>query len=486
MVLLSTFSPAVELPPLVVPVRPSLLVEPSGVVSTQLAKDAIELAGVAGLDLDEWQKHDLTVMMGQRSDGRWAAAEHAEIVARQNGKGSILEVRELAGLFLLEERLILHSAHLAVTATEAQNRLLTLIENCPDLDRMVQRVSRSSQDQSITTKRGGRVMFKTRTKGGGRGLTGDCVVLDEGMYLYWQQMAALMPTISARPNPQIIYASSAAEAESEVLHKVRRRALSGEETSLGYCEYACSPDADPSLPQTWADANPALGIRITLDYLEREHASLPADQFSRERLTLFDQDRTEAGSWAVIGEDTWKHCGDPASTITSRVALSIEVDRERTCAVVAASGRNQYGKFHVEIVDQRDGVDWVVGRTVGVVNAESNDVAVVAVDPGGPAGFLINPLIEAGVKVVPVSSRDAAQACGLFLTSAVSSELVHLNDSVLSKSVQSAVRRDSGDVWYWKRTGDDESIGLLAATLALGQVPTLPESDAGPAPVYAY
>jgi hypothetical protein len=55
----------------------------------------------------------------ERADGKWAAFEVGLNVARQNGKGSILEARELAGLFLLGERLIIHSAHEFATSLEA-------------------------------------------------------------------------------------------------------------------------------------------------------------------------------------------------------------------------------------------------------------------------------------------------------------------------------------------------------------------------------
>lgn len=61
--------------------------------------------------LDEWQRFALDCMLGERADGKWAAFETALIVPRQNGKGSVLEARELAGLFLFGEQLILHSAH---------------------------------------------------------------------------------------------------------------------------------------------------------------------------------------------------------------------------------------------------------------------------------------------------------------------------------------------------------------------------------------
>ena len=481
---LTNLLPDELLSPLIVPQRPRVLHEPEGIVSTALGEDGVALAAHAGLVLDDWQAADLTLMLSERADGLWACQDFGHVVARQNGKGSTLEARELVGLFLTGERLILHSAHLASTSADAFNRLLGLIENTPDLERKIKRVSRSTQDMSIETKQGCRVLFKTRTKGGGRGLSGDCVILDESLYLYWPQMAALMPTLSARPNPQIIYASSAGESESEVLHALRRRALEGNDPSLGYCEYSAEPDDDPAAFGTWAKANPALLTRISLGYVAKERETLTAPTFGRERLTLFDDDLSAAASFAVVSAELWAAGGDVGSQIVSQVALAVEVNKDRSRAAIGVAGRNAAGKFHVEVVDLRDGTDWVVDRVCQIGRA--HDVGSFAVDAGGPAGFLIPSLIEAGVDVHPVSPREAAQACGMFATSAKAGGLAHLDQGDLNAAVEIASKRDSGDVWFWRRNGDDESIQLIACTLALGRVPSLAEELVVPGPSYAY
>src|ERR1044072_5917325 len=74
-------------------------------------EEAIEFCESFGLRLDPWQQHVLTHALGGRKDNKCAAFEVAALVPRQNGKGSILEARELAGLFLFDEQPILHSAH---------------------------------------------------------------------------------------------------------------------------------------------------------------------------------------------------------------------------------------------------------------------------------------------------------------------------------------------------------------------------------------
>lgn len=192
---------------------------------------AVELAARAGLVADPWQELVAEGSMGVRADGKWAAFEVGLLVPRQNGKGGVLEIRELASLFLLPDKLVIHSAHEFKTSLEAFRRMLRLIEGCPDLDRLVRRVSRSHGEEGIELKDGSRIQYSTRTAAGGRGLTGDLVVLDEAMKLAQAVMNALMPTLRAVPNPQIWYTGSAVD-QTEMDHGlvfagVRKRGMAG-------------------------------------------------------------------------------------------------------------------------------------------------------------------------------------------------------------------------------------------------------------------
>jgi hypothetical protein len=63
--------------------------------------------------------------------------------------------------------------------------------------------------------------------------------MDEALYLAALTMAALLPVLSARPNPQIMYASSAGVATSDHLRGVRDRGRAGGDPSLIYLEW-CS------------------------------------------------------------------------------------------------------------------------------------------------------------------------------------------------------------------------------------------------------
>jgi hypothetical protein len=154
--------------------RPVHQLVPAG-AETSEGRDAVHLAALAGLVLDEWQSWFLTTSLRKLPTQQWSAFEVGLIVPRQNGKGALLEARQLAGLFITREPLQVHSAHEFKTAFEHFLRISQLVEGCPDLDRKVLRVRRGAGEQAIELKNGCRLRFLARSTGSGRGLTGDTI-----------------------------------------------------------------------------------------------------------------------------------------------------------------------------------------------------------------------------------------------------------------------------------------------------------------------
>ena len=107
---------------------------------TDLGEDAVALCAAVGLSLDPWQEHVVRGMLGERLDRRFSAPQVGVVVPRQQGKGVILEARALAGLFLLEERYIIWTAHELKTAQAAFLRLRGWIDGSPELSAMVRQM----------------------------------------------------------------------------------------------------------------------------------------------------------------------------------------------------------------------------------------------------------------------------------------------------------------------------------------------------------
>jgi hypothetical protein len=435
------------------------------------------------LELDPWQQHILDVGLRERQDGNWAAFEVCVNVPRQNGKGGVIEARELAGLFLLGEKLILHSAHEFKTSIVAFRRIEQLVMGCPDLRKRVLRVRKTTGEEAIELVTGQVLRFLARSGGSGRGFTGDCNILDEAMILGDDAMGALMPTMAAVPNPQIWYLGSAGiGAPSVQLGRLRRRAEAAVESgepdpSLAYFEWSvdahrdecgptCTDHDDPDDPQSWAKANPALGIRISPAHVRNERASLGSGGiFERERLGVGEYPSDTADTWQVIGEDAWRALAAAESEPSDPVAFAIDMTPERSHAAIGVAG-DWRGGTHVEVVDHRPGTGWILDRAAEL--HEKWRPRCWVVDAGGPAGSLIADLEERlGVEVVQPKAREVAAACGQFYDAVAEQGLSHLDQAPLAAALAGAQKRPLGDAWAWARRIVSVDISpLVAVTLA--------------------
>ena len=439
--------------------RPRVFCAPSG-AEESFGAEAVDLARMAGLVLDPWQEHVLDVGLS-RVGGKWCSLEVGLVVARQNGKGSVLEALELWALFLGGESLILHSAHEFKTAKDAYRRITSLIQNTPELLARVAAFPRNPSEFGVDLKTGQRLRFIARSGGSGRGYTADRVILDESFKLDGAAMAALLPTLSAVQNPQIWYASSAPMATSEQLHAVRERALSGDPGRLTYLEWSAASDCDPNSLDAVALANPALGIRINEEFVLAEREAMPLVEFKRERLSIPD---SPAGS-PVFDVELWRACEQwPVSEQPGRLTFAVEITPDRSAGCVVAAGVRSDKRVHVEVIEHREGVAWIVPRLADLSKRWRPGQLIV--DPGGPAGSLLRELEMLKVRPRVLSTRELVQSCGAFYDGVVDGRVVHLGQESLTEPVLNARKRRLGDAWAWDRYGAGDASALVAGSIA--------------------
>lgn len=442
---------------------PRIEVAPARVSSA--GEEAADLAASAGLVLDTWQRHVLDVGCGEAADGRWAALEVGVCVPRQNGKGSIIEARELAGLLLFGERLILHSAHEFKTAIEAFRRIRNLLDGSDDLRRQVAKVRTSHGEEAIVMRSGAELRFVARTKAGsGRGFTADLVVLDEAMILPTETIGALLPTLSARPNPQVWLFGSAGLTTSRCWWSMRRRALSGDAGRMAWLEWSAPDGSLVDDPAVWADANPALGRRIEAEFVRTELAAMPRPEFVRERLGWWDAE-PEENVQPAIDSGAWQRCALVVAPEDGRpMALGVDVSPDRCTSIVVAGWSGEHRVIEVVRVDQ--GIGWVATWIADVVRR--NGIGSVVVDPSGPSVALVDDLRAADVPLVLAAGRDVAAACGQLVEGIASGSLRVRPDQRLDVAALSARRRQLSDSWVWSRSASSVDVSpIVAATLAL-------------------
>jgi len=449
---------------------------------------------MAGLHLDPWQAWCLDHALAEDDAHRWAAFEVAVIVGRQNGKGSVLEARQLAGLFLLHERLQVHTAHEFKTCFEHFLRMVALVESCPELDRRVARIRRGAGEQAIELKTGERLRFLARSSGSGRGMSGDAVYLDEAFALTPQMMGALLPTLSARPDPQVWYTSSAPMATSAVLHGVVRRGRQGDGDHLFYAEWGNDEGVDVEDIDAWYRANPALGIRISEEFVRSELAAL-ADmpgEFCRERLGVPERPIVAREDVAKFPPGEWERCvvdEPPVPVAPGGVTIGFDVSRDGSVSSVVVGAGDVRAPF-VELAAHDRGTGWLPAKIVDMVR-RWRPVAV-GCNGGGAAAAQVDAvqaaLAEAGLDVtVEVLGMAAYKgACSAFYFDVIEDRLRRLaGQGPMDAAGTDATERALGDGWAWSSRSVSVSISpLVAATVARALLPT--EAPAAPLPVFAY
>lgn len=436
------------------------------------ADDAAFFASAYGLVPDDWQLHVLEAWLGH-DNGRLTAARCGLAVPRQNGKNALIEIIELFKM-VEQSRRILHTAHEVKTARKAFARLKYFFGDrvsdpaaqYPELNNLVREVRNTNGQEAIVLHNGGQVEFIARSKSSGRGFTVDDLIMDEAQELSEDALAALRPTISASPNPQIIFTGTppGPTAVGEVFTRQRSNGLSGKDNRLCWMEWRADLDADPDDPTSVAKANPALGIRLLWDTIADERADMSEDTFARERLGLWE---TQA-SLQVVNPAWWEAAKDINSKPVDPVAFAADITPDRQRGTISLAARRADGLLHIETVHNDRGTGWIVPRLIELT-AKWKPCAVV-LDPGSPAGSLIAELQEAGVEPLLTSTRDVGQACGAFFDLVRDNKLRHMDDPKLNLALGSARKRPLGDsgAWAWHRKDSATDITpLVAATLAL-------------------
>lgn len=447
--------------------------------------EVADLAASAGLNLDPEQRLALDVIFAEQAGGRWAAFEAAIIAQRQNLKTHVFKAVALGGLYLLGEELVTWTAHEFNTAMEAYRDVREIVEGTPHLSKRVEKFNDANGEEGIEFHGGQRLRFRARTKTGGRGITGNRVILDEAFALQASHMGSLMPTMSAQSitgNPQLIYGSSAGLLSSAVLRSVRDRGRAGGDPSLAYIEWAAPeggceveecdhrqdrPGCALDDVERWGQANPAMGRRISVEFIAGERRSLPPAEFARERLGWWEDPPTVEDDEEAAA--LWAACADPGAVLADPVVFAFDAAPGLSSASIGSCGGP------VEVVEHDRGAGWLVARLVEL--NRSHRPAAIGVDPAGPAGAFIADLEQAGLRVrskqhpqgrlVLLDGREAVQACGAFHADVLDGELTHRDQDVLNIAYLGAGRRKVGDAWKWSRRDSTVDISpLVAVTVA--------------------
>lgn len=453
--------------------------------------EVADVAALANFAPDPEQELLLNLLFAIDSTGKCAAFEACFIGPRQNFKTGLIKQAELGWLFVTKERLIVHSAHELDATAEAFRDLADLIESTPALARRLKPKRGGDRDgifegngkQFIETIDKQRIKYKARTLSGGRALTGNKVVLDEAFALQPSHLGSLLPTLTAVPDPQVIYASSAGKVSSYVLKEIRDRGREVGGRRLLYAEYGdrhagkgcAAADCDHAKGikgcalddvERWAKIMPALGRRTTVEVIRSMRDAMPPEEFAREFMVWWDVEG-EGTEPPAIDATTWANLGRPSAKRPARATVMIDVAPNRTDGTIAVAGDGAKGRALVLVQAFSD-----IGALVPALArlCRKRDIAEVALVPNSQAGALIPQLSNAGIDFHAMTSIESAQACAAMQAAVIEGTVEHVRQIELDAAVANARVKASpdGQVERWARIDSSVSISpLVAASGAL-------------------
>lgn len=426
---------------------------------TSLGFEAIRFANaVLGIELLPWQEWLLIHMLELRQGGNLRFKTVVTLLPRQSGKTELLSILGLYFLYSDRAHLILGTAQALNIAREAWAKAVNYASNSPHTSPEVAEIRRTNGEQMIRLKSGARYMISATTRGAGRGLSVDLLILDElREHQNWESWNALAATTTARPSSLKVCLSNAGDSQSVVLNTLRSAALTNDDPSVGLFEWSAPDGCALDDPDAWVASNPSLGYLITEDTLRSNLSTSTPAGFRTEHLC-----QTVESLDSAIDLQAWQDSSDPGTTLEKyrdELVLGIDVAIDGTHVSLIAAAPAENNRFRLEVIDA-----W---RTPDEARTELPDLLaklkprLVAWLPSGPAGVLAPEL--RGFDAVEVRGTEVSEACQGFADLVSSHRVLHPGDPLLSTQVSQASRYNVGDGWRFARKG---GIGYVDAVYA--------------------
>jgi phage terminase large subunit-like protein len=442
-----------------------------------LGHELVDLASSIGVEMMPWQKFALIHTHKVKPDGRWATPVNCIVVARQNGKSFLQQIRILGGLFLWKEPLQIGSAHRLATSLEQFRQLISLIESNDSLAKQVKRIRWAHGAEEIETMHGTRFIVKA----GGSAARGvsrpETIHLDELREMSdLESFASLRYTLMAARNPLVMAYTNAGDSASLVLNSFRERAMTaiaGNNDDIGYFEWSAPTDEISIENAKWS--NPAMGITIHPDNL-RAVFNDPPDVVMTEVLC-----RWVVAISSAVDSASWGNCLDKSVDLdnekTTWLAIDLSPDRKHAALVAAQKlGDESFvvkllhtWKNDLQLDDKaiaNDLADYVRKYPVEQVLYSRRTAGAVAARLA-PAG-------------IPIFDMDNAypQSCDEMLSAINSGRLKHRGQSDLTQQVLAAVQLKRGDGgWVIGRRASGQIVCGAVAVALVSHFATRQDND---------
>ena len=415
-------------------------------------QDMIDLATELGINLMEWQRFVCIHGHKIRADGRWAHSELGLIMARQQGKSTLMMLRILTGMFVWGEGLQLASAHRLTTSLETFRQIVGLIEKNPRLEKEVKKIRWQHGAEEIELFGNRRFVVKAANNAA-RGLSKpETIHLDElREYKDEDAWSSMRYSMMAAKNPQVWIYSSAGDQHSVILNKLRERAIASATSGdpIGWFEWSAEPDAPILLPSgeinwsAFAQANPSLGITIHPDNLKAV-INDPPDIVRTEVLAQWVDTINSA-----IDAQKWGLCQSEPIPLDPEAPtwLGLDLSPDRKFGALVATQKLSGERFNLVLLHT-----WSNDYSINDL-AVANDIApyvrkyntqTVAYSKR-TAQAVASRLVPAGIPITDMDGAIYAESCDRWLGAINSHRLQHGGQDELTQQTLSAAKLPYGD-----------------------------------------
>jgi hypothetical protein len=412
-----------------------------------------------------WQ-YELARLTGERlPDGTLAYRRCVAIVPRRAGKSMLMLAKGLATIRTPGARAYYTSAHRENAARMCRDDWFATIDASP-LARYTA-ITRGNGTEAIRFRRVAGASFRlvAASRSAIAGAATALVVVDEARDipadLGAELEAAVFPTQATGAGGQTWIVSSAGDESSLWLARWRelgRAAVdAGRRDGIAYIEFAADPDADPDDETVWWSTHPGLGFHVNVDALRADAAVMEPAAFAAEYLGIWPASLVDS-----VFVDAWARTESTAALVDP-VTFALEVDEDRTTAVIVAAAADDAGRVQTEVIDHRPHGTWILPRLLEL--CARWDPAAVVWDAAGPAAALGVELAEVPTRTVALGVREMIAAAGSFYDRVIDGTITHRRAPEFDAAIPAARRRRAGGAWLWDRriAGSGPLIAAAAA-----------------------
>lgn len=455
---------------------------------TSLGFECIAFATIVlEMQFDPWQAWFLIHALELLEDGSFRFRTVVLLVARQNGKTTVMRALTMWALFTGRVKLVVGTAQDLDVAREVWDACREQILEDPELAAECPRgyIITANGKERIKLRNGCRYKIKATNDDAGRGIPGvGLLLLDElRTHKDYGPYAALSNTTLAIPNALTVCMSNAGTADSVVLNELHELGLSGEDDTLGLFEWSAATD-DPDDRRGWAQANPSLGYgRLTWRALEsarnKARKSLKAlAVFLVENLCRW----VETMEYA-LDPVAWRgsvHLAAPSDYMAAKWYGSVDVSLDGEHVTLVIATKDESGAVRAWTAGAWDSVEAAREALPGVLRALR--LRRLGWCPTGPAAELgavlraaaRRPGSKRGTELVEYQGVKLSEAA-MGLAGAVKARQVwHQDEALLNSQVAGCAKLWQGDRYVFTRRGAGHVDAVYALAMAVHATMTAP------------